>query len=1140
VGSGPDGGRFELPLLSLVIAHDGRVSRVELFDPEDRNEAMRSFARWPAPRSLESVPENRAIRVVREVVELQMAHAWDAAAARHSPAVVLDDRRSGVRMRFEPDEGVADLLALIQGVEEIDLSPIATRGDRVCLVRVCFAGTVDGGGPFEVEVLEVFEVDEADRIAAEVVFDTANLDAAFDELDARFAAGEAASAPAAWEVMSEVVRSHSTGDGDRFAAQARDVTEVVDHRKLGWGQVTGERFEATSHDLTASSRMRCLAVPRLAPHGLVALLATSGDVPMGGGAWESEFVVLAHIEGHSARRLEFFGPEQLATAIARFDEAEPRLAPQPSNGASRLLGRFTELVLAKDWDALGERLGPDFAVVDRRSAFALEGDRGDMLQNLRAMAGITDVDWTVLATRGETLCLTPTTFRGGGGDAGEFEVSLLTVHEFDSDGLYRRQVTFEPEDLDGAFAELDERFEAGEGAPYAHVHAVGREAFGRWQRREWDDLAGVFDADAALVDRRPLGWGEITVTALVERWRVLAEMVPDGVLREVAVPGLNAKGMLSLMVGRGTTADGGEVEIAFHSLFVVSESKVERLEFLAADDLEEARARFEELTGTPVPAHLLNAASLLPARYAAARSAGDWEALGAMVHPDAEYDDRRATAHTALRGRDAFVSSARAMRWATEESAILATRGERLALVNLLFTGEGGDSGPFEVEILQINEVDEDGLLTSVVIFDPSDADAAFDELDARGLASADSATRAGMTAVIDMVQAFTAHDWERFRARIHPACVLVDHRPVSWGSLDRDGYVELTKSLVEMAPDAKVVAVAVPRQSPHGGVVVLHGHATTTEGNVIELTWAIAFHSRHGALTRIEYYDEADVDAAVARFDELAVENAVLGVVREVGRRQVAHDWAGVAALYSGQAVLDDRRAGVLLAVQGRDEIVGMARVQRQLDEVDIELLATRGEGMALLGGCFRGEAGGGRFELEVLTVVCLGADDRIAAQVLFDPEDAPAAFQELDRRFAEVAGSAAWDVVPTFTSGINDRDWDRLRGLASPEFRVDDHRPTGWGTLTVEQYIEHTEALLELAPDLRIQCLSVEALAPTAVVARFEGAGTTREGAEFEIAFLGLMTLEDALVVSADVYPLEGRALAMERFQAVTGSSS
>ena len=79
---------------------------------------------------------------------------------------------------------------------------IATRGERLVLARSRSSGKAQQSGTFRIECPQLVESDADERIAALVVFDLDDIDAAFAELDARYLAGEAAAHAHTWSVIT--------------------------------------------------------------------------------------------------------------------------------------------------------------------------------------------------------------------------------------------------------------------------------------------------------------------------------------------------------------------------------------------------------------------------------------------------------------------------------------------------------------------------------------------------------------------------------------------------------------------------------------------------------------------------------------------------------------------------------------------------------------------------------------------------------------------------------------------------------------------------------------------------------------------------------------------------------------------------
>ena len=109
--------------------------------------------------------------------------------------------------------------------------------------------------------------------------------------------------------------------------------------------------------------------------------------------------------------------------------------------------------------------------------------------------------------------------------------------------------------------------------------------------------------------------------------------------------------------------------------------------------------------------------------------------------------------------------------------------------------------------------------------------------------------------------------------------------------------------------------------------------------------------------ISRAEIFDEADLDAALARFDEVShptpqLENAASRCTSASWTCFAARDWAAMAEILADDICNDDRRrvvnAGVL---HGRDAIVAQMRQPPDVGATNITsfVIATRGDRLAL-----------------------------------------------------------------------------------------------------------------------------------------------------------------------------------------------
>ena len=180
-------------------------------------------------------------------------------------------------------------------------------------------------------MLGVVEIDSDKRIAAIVMFDLDDFDAAIAELDARYLAGEAAAHARTWSVIAGAYRRAQP------ARTPRDDAGLGQHRPPARDSVRARRDDRipprgwTSH---RTSSIYIEVVHRLSNLGAVITYAAHGTSQEGFDA-EWRGIGVLTIDGDLINRFELFDEADLDAALARFDQLS-RPAPRLENAASRV------------------------------------------------------------------------------------------------------------------------------------------------------------------------------------------------------------------------------------------------------------------------------------------------------------------------------------------------------------------------------------------------------------------------------------------------------------------------------------------------------------------------------------------------------------------------------------------------------------------------------------------------------------------------------------------------------------------------------------------------------------------------------------------------------------------------------------
>jgi ketosteroid isomerase-like protein len=979
---------------------------------------------------------------------------------------------------------------------------------------------------FHTEVLNVVEIDPEQRVAARVMFDADDIDAAFEELDARYLAGEAAAHARTWSVIAR----------ECAAFNRHELTAVeyitVDHRPLPIVEAFSQAALRV-WDVTPDFGIHIEAVHRLSGFGAVATYQANGASPEGfDGEWR--MIMLVTVEGDRINRCEVFDESDLDTALARFEELQPGVR-QLENAASRLHERFLEYYATADSQAMAEMLADNYSSDDRRRVVGsgVRHGRDAHIADMRARAELwnTNLESTVVATRGERLSLMRIGLSNRDEEPEAFSTEVLAIGEIDADEhLAAGTVTFDLDDTVAAFEELDARYVAGEAADFAHAWSVIAESYASFNRHE------LPAEDLVTVDRRRATPFESST--MTETLRSIWDVTPDLTIQIEAVHRVSSSGAVVTHVQHGISTEGFDAEWRSIELLAIGGGHVNYCEIFDEADLDAALARFEELQ--PQTPRLENTASRVVERYLACFSARDWATFAELLADDIVADDRRRVVNAGIRrGRDVHIADMRATVEVSApicSSSVLAIRGARLALAHVRIFNRGM-TGEVGAEALGIAEIDADERIVAAISFDLDDIDAAFAELDARYLAG-EAADHAHTWSVI-------ARTTDAFNRHELPAAdgVNIDNRTLA--PVDASDLPAFIRDTWDLTPDFSTHIVAVHRLSSFGAVVTYTAYGTSLEGFAAEWRVVDLLAVEGDRISRVELFDEADIDTALARFDELERQTPSFG-------NAATRAWARAADAFNGRDVdsflglmtadgqFEDRRKG-LRAVH-----TGSARqqaVRAVFDEapaswrMHAEPIAIRGSRLELTRESYCDIDDADRpIVVEFLHVMELGDDDLVRDIVSFDPDDLDDAVAELTARWIasrEVAYPELIEAVGRINATINRHEWGAVVTYFAGADYVDHRHLAHAVNGTIADWLSSLQTTGSQAPNLWVELAEVLARSAIGIVGRMALKGTSTDGAAIETPFVVLMLLRGERVTRLETFDEGQRELALTRLQ-------
>jgi hypothetical protein len=458
-------------------------------------------------------------------------------------------------------------------------------------------------------------------------------------------------------------------------------------------------------------------------------------------------------------------------------------------------------------------------------------------------------------------------FHGDGPEPGAPIWTFLAIGETDEAGRWLRNVVFDPDDLDGATAELERRYLAQLDGARSSVWRVCVDSIDALNAQDFERFRSLCVEDEVVVDHRPASMGTMGPDELVEFLRAGAALRQSARLSITAVHALGTRAACYTVQSSGVTTAGGDVEWQFVCVRAVQGGLATREEYFPLDRLDDALARFQELEGdSDDRVRIENAATKLFNRIAVAVQDRDIAGFNELTTKLQTWDDRRRGLRTVLEGREALTGLLRVLAdWdvARPDVTPVAVRGERLALFHLRRLTDGTES-----EWLTLCELDDNRDLVRVVRFDPDDLDAALHDLRERWHATDRPASEA-----LDVLHAIGGAIRRDGLAASRPFyrddLVSVDHRMPGLGTPTIDEYHRSREALDDLGEIRQIANKfqAIGRRAVLSQIV---WQGTWSDSGPVESPFLGLYAVRDGKLTAAEIFPLDRLDDALARFRDL------------------------------------------------------------------------------------------------------------------------------------------------------------------------------------------------------------------------------------------------------------------------------
>ncbi len=235
------GGLFEFPLGYVSVVEDGVLVSTDMYEADDREQLIATYVELGGGQA--PLGHRPPEQVLRQWIRHYGASDFDAAKKLYAEDVVMiDHRQLGYEEAHGPEEAVTWSRSGRAASRELrlEIEEVIACDERALTVAVSWRGRGVKAGELSLPMIWVVVVQDGlvTRLDQYDPEDRAAALARFEELRAS-SPGPSHDARMPERIVRADARRYSAHDLDAFSAQYSEDCEIVDHRLIGWGTLSG-------------------------------------------------------------------------------------------------------------------------------------------------------------------------------------------------------------------------------------------------------------------------------------------------------------------------------------------------------------------------------------------------------------------------------------------------------------------------------------------------------------------------------------------------------------------------------------------------------------------------------------------------------------------------------------------------------------------------------------------------------------------------------------------------------------------------------------------------------------------------------------------------------------------------------------